>query len=108
MLGAFLNVTQLASSFGASVAGLVELGFFEPACFEREVREVEKLSALEEELSELRSSWGEAVSVARQEAYMLSFFCSQQLYQLFLGLCASDAGAAEPSDLLQYVPAARA
>jgi hypothetical protein len=100
-LESFLEMTMLVSLISSSISRLAELGYFEPSRFEQTVHDIVQLRTLQEQVSTLCNSWDDAVSTARQENYILSFFCSQQLQQLFTMLCTGQP----PSHLLQFVPA---
>ena len=104
-LETFLDLTQTAASVAESIAELQELGYFKPEAFEQQIcaQQVDQLRKFDVALRDLRTSWRSAISSAREQTFELSFFCSQQLYQLHQQL--RDASMADGPTLLQYVPA---
>ena len=98
---AFLEMTVVAASISESIAELYELGYFRPEVLERHVSGIDALKSFDSLLEKERGEWRKAISTAREQAYELSFFCSQQLLQLNKFF---NGDSTEGRHLLHYVP----
>ena len=112
----FLRFIEASESICASISELRMLGHFGVYRFSLRVDQAEPLDRLSE-LQRLQREkarecveWQAAVRDARQRYYMLSFYSSRQLWELYTLLCTSSeilCGRAASIHLLRYVPAVR-
>ena len=102
----FLDLLRTSTSINKSLVALCALGHFEAYSFSREARSLKELKALNNELHLQCTSWRKTIETTREQEYLLSFFCSQQLWHLYNKLCAGGESISA-NHLLCYVPTAR-
>mmetsp|Transcript_16892 Transcript_16892/g.40381 ORF Transcript_16892/g.40381 Transcript_16892/m.40381 type:complete len:3239 (-) Transcript_16892:1608-11324(-) len=99
----FLGLIAASESIRASIAELRMLGHYGVYTLSLQVKsDLCQLQKLQQDKAQECQDWRRAVHEAREKHYMLSFFASRQLWELYMSLCRSGGS---PGHLLCYVNA---